>query len=75
MSRGTHMTGNRQWWRRETSTGDARKDAAAHLSLMARRFANERANAREVEDAITMWRDAVRAPPPGASPRPDKETR
>ena len=41
-----------------------RVEAAEHLALMARRYANDRACQREVEEAITLWREAL-APAPG----------
>lgn len=57
--KGSYMTGNRQWWAREAGTGDARKDAARHLALTARRFAAERASAADVDEAISIWRAAA----------------
>lgn len=66
MARGTFMTGqNRQWWRSETTTGDAIKDAAQNLALMARRYINERASVRDVEEAIELWRATQPSPSAG----------
>lgn len=35
-------------------------EAAKFLALVARRYANENANRREVEEAIKMWQEATR---------------
>ena len=59
MPRGTYMTGqNRQWWR-ETRNPDARKNAAHHLALVARRYLNDRATGGDVGEAIQMWWSAA----------------
>jgi hypothetical protein len=50
-------------------------EAAKHLALVARRFANERANRSDVDDAVAIWRDTAPTSQPAgtpAAPEPEK---